>query len=212
MFNWAIGQGIELASNPVSGTNKPREPLSRDRVLKDEELAKVWHAAGDGEFGDIVRLLILTGSRREEIGGLCWDEVDLTRAVITLGPERTKNYRPFTMPLAPAAVEILSRQPRLGSWVFGPGGQRRYASWSNPKVALDARAALQHPWRIHDIRRSVATGMAELGVLPHVIEAALNHVTGSRSAISRIYNRAPYADEMREALERWAEHVEAIAN
>jgi integrase len=172
----------------------------------------VWDAAGDGEFGDIIRLLVLTGARREEIGGLRWDEIDLAQAVITLGPERTKNSRPFTLPLAPAAVEILSRQPRLGSWVFGPGGQRRYASWSNPKVALDARAGVQHPYRLHDIRRSVATRMAELGVLPHVIEAVLNHVSGHRAGVAGIYNRATYAKETREALERWANHVETITN
>ena len=138
----------------------------------------MWRALPAGEFGDITRLLILTGQRREEIGGLRWDEIDLAQAVIVLGPERTKNSRPHTIPLASAATEILSRQPRLGSWVFGPGGQRRYASWSNPKVALDARAGLPHPCRIHDIRRTVATRMAELGILPHVIEAVLNHVSG----------------------------------
>jgi len=210
LFNWAIGQGFELPSNPVSGSNKPPEPPSRERVLSDNELARVWRALPAGEFGDIVRLLILTGQRREEIGGLQWDEIDLARTVIVLGPERTKNSRPHTIPLAPTAVEILSRQPRLGSWVFGPGGQRRYASWSNPKVALDARAQLQHPYRLHDIRRSVATGMANLGVLPHVIEAVLNHVSGHRAGVAGIYNRATYAKEMRDALERWAEHVEAI--
>jgi integrase len=210
MFNWAIGQGIELASNPVSGTNKPSEPPSRARVLGDAELAKVWHALPADAFGDIIRLLILTGSRREEIGGPRWDEVDLARGTITLPPARTKNSREHVVPLAPVAIEILSRRPRLGNWVFGPGGQRRYASWSDPKVALDARAEIAD-WRIHDLRRSVATGMATLGVLPHVIEQCLNHVTGTRSAISRVYNRATYLDEVRTALERWAGHVAELA-
>jgi integrase len=211
MFNWAIGQGVELASNPVTGTNKPSEPPSRERVLSDDELRRVWHALPADEFGDIIRLLVLTGARREEIGGLQWSEVDLAGATITLPPARTKNGRAFTLPLAPMAVEILSRQPRIGAWVFGPGGQRRYASWSNPKLALDAKAGLAAKYRIHDIRRSVATGMAErLGILPHVIEACLNHVTGTRSAISRVYNRATYTREMQEALERWAGHVDGL--
>jgi integrase len=201
-FNWAIREGYEIPSNPVAGTNRPPEPPSRSRVLTDAELAQLWHALPEGPFGDIIRLLILTGQRREEIGGLRWDEVG--PAELTLPPERTKNRRTHTIPLAPTAAAILARQARLGQWVFGPGGSRRYATWTHPKAALPALAA---PWRIHDIRRSVATGMAELGVLPHVIEAVLNHVSGSRAGVAGIYNRARYSEEMRTALERWSEHV-----
>ena len=98
-------------------------------------------------------------------------------------------------------------QPRRGPFVFGNG--RRYANWSDPKAALDARAGLTG-WRLHDLRRTAATRMAELGTLPHVIEAILNHVSGHRAGVAGIYNRATYANEMREALERWGDHIGAI--
>ena len=123
-FNWAIREGYEIPANPVSGTNRPVEPPSRARVLGDAELAQLWRALPESAFGDIIQLLILTGQRREEIGGLRWDEVDLARATLTFGPERTKNRRVHELPLSPAALAILARQPRLGLWVFGPGGQR----------------------------------------------------------------------------------------
>jgi integrase len=206
-FNWAIREGYEIPANPVAGTNRPMEPPSRSRVLSDPELAQLWRALPEGPFGDIIRLLILTGQRREEIGGLRWDEVDLAQATITLGPERTKNRRIHTIPLAPLALAVLAKQGQLGPWVFGPGGQRHYASWAHPKAALPALAA---PWRIHDLRRSCATGLANLGTLPHIIEAVLNHVSGHKAGVAGIYNRARYAGEMREALDRWSEHISEL--
>src|SRR5262249_34205525 len=148
------------------------------RVLTDGELATLWTALPRDQFGDIVRLLVLTAQRREEIGGLRWDEIDLARTVIVLGSERTKNRRPHELPLSPTAVAILSAQPRVGPWVFGPNGQRRFANWSDPKARLPA---LNAGWRLHDLRRTAATRMAELGTLPHVIEAILNHVSGHRA-------------------------------
>ena len=150
--------------------------------------------------------MILTAQRREEIGGLRWDEIDFGRGLIVLGPERTKNRRPHELPLPPKAKAILERQPRQWPWVFG-NPRRSFTNWGDPKGKLPALAA---PWRLHDLRRTTATGMAELGTLPHVIEAVLNHVSGHRAGVAGIYNRATYAKEMREALERWADHVEAI--
>ena len=206
MFTWAIRQGYEIASNPVSGTNVPAEPTSRARVLSDGELAELWSALGPDQFGDILRLLVLTAQRREEIGALRWEEIDFVRGVIVLGPERTKNKRQHEVPLAPRAKAILARQPRQWPWVFG-NARRSYTNWGEPKSRLPGLTA---PWRLHDLRRTAATGMAELGTLPHVIEAVLNHVGGHRAGVAGIYNRATYAKEMREALERWAKHVEAI--
>jgi integrase len=207
MFNWAIREGYEIPANPVAGTNRPSEPPSRSRVLADGELAKLWSALGEDQFSEIVRLLVLTAQRREEIGGLRWEEVDFARGVIVLGPERTKNRRTHELPLSGSALAILAAQPRRGPFVFGNG--RRYANWSDPKSALDARAGLTG-WRLHDLRRTAATRMAELGTLPHVIEAVLNHVSGHRAGVAGIYNRATYTKEMREALERWGNHVEEI--
>jgi integrase len=207
MFNWAIREGYEIAANPVAGTNRPTEPPSRSRVLADDELATIWASLSTNAFGDIVRLLVLTAQRREEIGGLRWEEIDLARGAMVLPPERTKNRRTHELPLSDSAMAILIRQPRRGPFVFGNG--RRYANWSDPKAALDSRTGVTG-WRLHDLRRTAATRMAELGTLPHVIEAVLNHVSGHRAGVAGIYNRATYAKEMREALERWGNHVDAI--
>ena len=206
MFTWAMREGHAIAVNPVSGTNPPPEPPSRARVLSNEELRELWLALGTDQFSDIVRLLVLTAQRREEIGGLRWTEIDLAVATIALPAERTKNRRAHIIPLSSLAGEILARQPRQWPWVFG-NARRSFTNWGDPKRGLPA---LRAPYRLHDLRRSAATGMAELGVLPHVIEALLNHVSGHRAGVAGIYNRATYAREMREALERWAEHVEGI--
>ena len=135
-----------------------------------------------------------------------WTE--LSDGIWTIPAARTKNRRAHSLPLPRAALALLP-QPNGRQWVFGIGA-RGFSGWSAAKRALDSRAKLTEPYRIHDLRRSVATGLANLGVLPHVIEAVLNHVSGARAGIAGIYNRATYAKEMREALERWAEHVEAI--
>ena len=207
-FGWAVREGL-IEINPVSGTGKAEEGESRERTLTDPELAEVWRSSGGGDFGDIVRLLILTGQRREEIGGLRWSEVDLERQVIVLPPARTKNRREHSIPLAPTALTILRARGRRGrELVFGLG-RGGFSGWSDGKEGLPA---LKKEWRLHDLRRSVATGMAELGVLPHIIEAVLNHVSGHRAGVAGIYNRARYEGEVRAALERWAVHVGRITS
>jgi len=227
-FAWAVREGL-LEINPVAGTGKADEGGSRERVLSDAELAEVWAALGEDQFGDIVRLLILTAQRREEIGGLRWSEIDFERGVIVLPPQRTKNNREHVVPLAPPAMAILKRQPRRKvdggrprDLIFGHG-QGGFSAWSDCKENLDRRllvarrdaeskAKSMDDWRLHDLRRTGATVMADrLGVLPHIIEAVLNHVSGHRAGVAGVYNRARYEDEMRAALGRWADHVMAIA-
>ena len=190
----------------MQGTGKADEGNSRDRVLTQEELRKLWHSLGDGHFADIVRLLLLTGQRRTEIGGLTWPEVDLERKLIVLAPERTKNRRRHEVPLSTQALAILERQPRRNSteFVFS-----KYMGWYAAKAKLDQRARIA-PWRLHDLRRSAATYLGELGVLPHVIEQALNHVSGHKRGVAGIYNRSKMIDAVREGLQKWADHVEAI--
>jgi integrase len=206
-FAWCISEGFLEPPGPVAGTDKATEG-SRDRVLTDPELAAIWRALGPGDYGDIVRLLILTGQRREEIGALRWSEVDLDRGLLVLPASRTKNNRQHEVPLAPMARGILTARSRSDGAVFGRNGA---GGWSMRKATLDQRLDAK-PWRVHDIRRTVATGMAELGVPPHIIEAVLNHVSGHKAGVAGVYNRARYADEMRIALERWAEHVEAVTS
>src|SRR5262249_2716513 len=171
-------------------------------------LRKLWLALPSSHFGDVLRLLTLTGQRRDEIGKLQWSEVDLGRKLITLPPARTKNSRQHELPLSHQAVAILARQPRhnTSDYLFG---KRGFNDWGYAKQQLDQRAGIA-PYRLHDLRRSCATGMAELGVQPHIIEAVLNHVSGHKGGVAGIYNRAKYSEEMRAALQRWADHVEAL--
>jgi integrase len=212
MFGWAMGEGL-VDANPVLGTNKPAEDVSRDHVLLDAELVAIWRACRDDDYGRIVRLLILTGQRREEVGAIGRHEVDFDGALWLLPKERSKNRREHEIPLSPQAVEILrsipAREGRALLFGMGKGG---YSGWTLAKEALERRiaeaGAQVRPWRLHDLRRTVATGMAErLGVLPHVVEAVLNHVSGHKSGVAGIYNRATYRAEKRQALDAWAEHV-----
>ena len=220
-FSWAIGEGLADAT-PVTGTNKATAEISRDRVLTDSELAAIWREAGIGDYAAIVRLLILTGQRREEVGGMLWSEIDATGgasavgAVWHIGAGRTKNGLPHDVPLEKAALAVLGGIERRAGrdLVFGTG-EGPYQGWSRAKGALDGRiaAALRMPpapWRLHDIRRTVATRLADLGVLPHVVEAVLNHVSGHKAGIAGVYNRASYANEKRHALDMWNEHVERL--
>jgi integrase len=228
-FAWAITEGL-IETNPVSGTAKANGIRSRDRVLTEAELAEVWTTLEIGQFGDIMQLLVLTGQRRNEIGGLRWSEVDFERGLIVLQPERTKNKRSHELPLSNAAQAILERQRRRKNddnsprdLVFGRD-QGGFSGWSVAKGRLDQhllaarrevdpKAKPMLDWRLHDLRRTAATVMADkLGVLPHIVEAVLNHVSGHKGGVAGIYNRARYEAEMREALERWGEHVEAITS
>ena len=184
-------------------------------MLTDHELVAIWDALGTTNYGDIVRLLALTGQRRDEIGGLRWSEVNLDKAVISLPSERTKNGKPHDIPLSAAALDILKNRPRLAGreYVFGANG---FAGWSNCKRELDARIAGKNAipaWRLHDLRRTLSTRMHdELGIAPHIVEAVLNHVSGHKGGVAGVYNRAAYAKEKAIALARWAEHLMAIVS
>lgn len=205
-FTWATREGLAEA-NPVVATNTAIEYKERDRVLTDAELRAVWNALPDNQFGAIVKLLALTGQRRDEIAALRWAEIDLERRLIALPGERTKNGLPHDVPLSAAAIAILQAQPVRAdrALVFGEG-QGGYQGWSKSKAALDTVAKIA-PWRLHDLRRTAATNMGELGALPHVIEAALNHKSGHKRGVAGTYNKAIYATEKREALDKLAKHV-----
>jgi integrase len=222
-FNWAVREGL-LDVNPVASTARADERGSRDRVLTQAELAEIWAALPQGDFGEIVRLLLLTGQRREEIGALKWTEIDLDRGLIVLPPGRTKNLRQHEVPLSAQARAIIERRPKRKGrdFIFGIG-EAGFSGWSKSKERLDQalfakrkaadrRAKPLPSWRLHDLRRTAATQMAELGVLPHVVEQALNHVSGHKAGVAGIYNRARYEGEMREALQRWADWVEQITS
>lgn|SRR6266516_4661813 len=206
-FSWLIREGV-LDANPVNDTNVQAE-RSRDRVLSEFELAAIWNNLTGHDYADVVRLLMLTGQRPGEIGGLLWSEV-LDEQII-LPAERTKNKRLHTVPLSDLARAILAKRERTRDLVFG-FGQGGFNGWHKAKEALEVRIAKQTgrplaSWIHHDIRRSVATHMAEIGVAPHIIEAVLNHVSGHKAGVAGIYNRSTYDREKRIALDLWAEHL-----
>jgi integrase len=220
MCRWAVSRGIILAS-PCDGIDRPSAEKSRDRVLDTDELRLVWRAADDlgFPFGPILKLLILTGQRRSEVGGMEWRELDFDRAIWTIPAARSKNKRAHTLPLSPQAVEIIKGLPRFSGskFVFSPGvtapsGFSRAKTRADRLIANASCGEPISPWILHDIRRSVASGMAALGVNLPVIERCLNHVSGSFAGIVGVYQRHDFADEMRAAMERWGRHVASIAS
>jgi integrase len=209
-FSWTIAEGLlGNGANPVAGSHRPKDSAARDRVLDDSELVAVWKACSDNQFGRIVRLLILLGARRQEIGGMTWDEIELEGGTWTLPKERSKNRRSHTLSLPPAALEILKSVPRTSrEHVFGDRASTGFVGWSYAKTELDRRLGdTVKPWHLHDIRRTVATRMADIGIEPHVIEICLNHHGGHRAGVAGIYNRSNYANAMKTALARWDAHV-----
>jgi integrase len=206
-YQWAVKRG-SLAVNPFMGLSLAAA-VKRERVLTDDELAAVWKAAaGPGPFNAIVRMLILTGQRRGEVAGMTWDE--LAPSTWTIPGVRTKNGVAHFVPLSPQAQAILRVCPQLDdSALVFPGLRGPFNGFGKAKGALD-RAGGVNDWRLHDLRRTVATGLQRLGVRLEVTEAVLNHVSGSRGGIVGVYQRHDWADEKRAALNAWGEHVDAI--
>ncbi len=215
-FSWAIREGM-VESNPVIGTNDPASHIdARDRVLTEAELRAVWTACAADDFGRIIPLLMLTAGRRDEIGGLQWSELNLERGLLSIPGARTKNHHALNLTLPALAVSILRSAPQREGrdYVFGTRGGA-FCAWSYSSLTLnrrivDQRGAAIAGWRIHDIRRTVATGMAEIGIAPHVIEAILNHRGGHKAGVAGIYNRATYETKIKGALAIWAEHLTGI--
>src|SRR5215470_3902825 len=211
LYSWAMGQGL-VETNPVVGTNRPKAPPPRDRVLADAELAAIWREAGDDDFARIIRLLILLGQRRTEVGGMQEQELDLERGTWILPAKRTKNGHAHTLPLPPLALDIIRSAPRIigRDYLFGARADGS-TSWDRPKQLLDARLGDQvKPWVLHDLRRSTVTKMADIGIAPHIIEQILNHRSGHRSGVGGIYNRSSYEREVHNALAMWNDHVRSL--
>jgi integrase len=218
LFTWAIKQGLADV-NPVAGTGKVEE-RPRERVLSLDELREVWRATeGPGSYNAAVRLLLLLGQRKGEIGALMWSELALDKALWSIPSSKTKNARAHAVPLSTQAAEILEAQPKLGAYVFGADGSGPFSGWSRCKRRLDARilaarrevdpqAKAMLPWTLHDLRRSLATHVAEQGIAPpHVIEMLLNHVSGHKSGVAGVYDRSTHAVEKARAVQAWADHV-----
>ncbi len=223
-FNWCIERDV-LEQSPCQGVKRPCDERSRERILSDDELRLFWKAASamSYPFGPALQLLCLTGQRRSEVGGMTFAELAEPH-LWQLTAARTKNGSAHSVPLVPAAEAILQACPRIdgSEFVFTRNGRTAISGWSKAKRNLDkamlALAQLENPdaaidpWGIHDLRRTVASNMARLGIQLPVIEKVLNHQSGSFAGIVATYQRHSYADEKRHALQAWADSVERLVS
>ncbi len=207
LFNWALERDL-IKFSPVAGIKAPGREERRERVLNDEEIRKIWKATGEMSpaFGMMLRFLLLTGQRREEVGLMKWSDFDRGKAIWTIPRERTKGDRAHEVPLTPSALTVLDAMPRLGDLIFTTTGDRPLGSWTKAKAKADKLSGVSE-WRIHDLRRTAATNMARAGVPRLVISQVLNHVEGG---VTHIYDRASYIEEKRSALSRWADALQMI--
>ncbi len=221
LFRWAVSRG-DIDRSPMEGMETPPAVKARDRWLSDSELGRVWNQAYKTHhcFGPIVRLLIVTGQRREEVASLSWEELDQPELMWTLPGNRAKNGEPNRIPLNALAVAVLDgvaggeKWPRRGK-VFPTSTGGGFTGYHKGKEKLDRLVSEDGgdpiaPWRLHDLRRTLATGFQRLGVRFEVTEAVLNHVGGSRAGVAGIYQRHDWKAEKREALDLWNDHVVSI--
>jgi len=212
-FAWLVARDA-LTFSPVTGVERPHKEKIRSRVLTDDELRVLWLACGhEGASGEAIRLMTLTGARRGEVGEMSRREVDQDHQLWNLPAERTKNGRPHTIPLSTQAWTLIEARPRFAGcdFVFAIDGKRAVNNWDEVKHRISAKAGIAaEGWRLHDLRRTAASGMQKLGVPVPVIEKALNHVSGTFRGIVGVYQTHDYADEVRIALQRWADRVEEI--
>jgi integrase len=214
-FNWCVARDI-LAASPCAGVKPPTAERSRDRVLTDDELRLVWAAAEKlgGTFGPLVKLLALTGQRRDEVARIKFEEINFDARLWTLPPARTKNNQPHEVPLSKPALAVLQRLPRTVESPFvltTNGGASPASGYSKNKRRLDALLPADMPsWRLHDLRRTAASGMARLSINLPVIEKVLNHASGSFAGIVGVYQRHSFAEEKARALETWGNFVAAL--
>jgi integrase len=207
---WCVGRAV-LDQSPAEGVPLPAKEVARDRVLDDEELARVILAARQigGAYGGIVEFLALTGQRREEVAQVQWEELDLARRIWTIPKSRTKNAKAHVVHLSEQALAAVKRANRGGPLVFSLLGTKPFREFSRAKRELDQLSGVTG-WRVHDLRRTCVSGMARLGVAPHVADKILNHQAGTISGVAAVYQRHEFLAERRAALELWATHISRI--
>jgi integrase len=225
LFRWLV-QHRKVRSNPCLGVERPGAPPARERALSGAEVRWFWRACEKigPPYGGLLQLLLLTGARLGEVTGMRRGELSEDGAAWTIPGERAKNHRPNLLPLPPLARDIIAAALRVeGEFVFSTNGARSLTGFSRAKADLDeamlaeakkerGKDATVPPWRIHDLRRTCATGMHALGIPPHIVEAVLNHVSGAKAGVAGVYNVAQYRPEKKAALERWAAHVAGVVS
>jgi len=221
-FSWALDRHY-CEVNPVLGIRRRGGNASRDRVLTPGELADIWLSCEKTDYGRIVKLLLLTGARRNEIANLLWSEINFEKREIELPAERTKNGYPHAVAISDQVLEILqSVIPIQGrDFVFGEGAAG-FQGWSKAKAALDARINKRRAergekpiaeWVLHDLRRTLVTEMNERKIAPpHIVEACVNHISGHKASVAGVYNRALYSEEKRAAFDAWSRHIKTLVD
>jgi len=213
LFNWAISRDL-VDTNPTAGVRHRVKEVARDRVLDDDELVRFW-AACDAmglPFGPLFQLLLLTAQRRDEVGGMRWSELDLERRIWTVPGERTKNDKVHMVHLSDLAIEIIEQLPQIGDsdLVFTTNEKTPVSGFSKAKSRVDKLMGDPSEWILHDLRRTAASGVARLGVAPHVVDKILNHTAGTIRGVAAVYNRFEYLPERKAALEAWGRFVETL--
>lgn len=237
-FSWCVERDM-LKTSPMTGIKPPTQERARDRVLTKDETFAFWRATrrGHAPFDWIFRIMLLTGARESEVAGMAWAEVDLESATWTLPAARSKNGRENVVPLPGEAVAILQQAWKQRCQKLKPGPlvfpsrdseERPPSGFSKAKARLDRRMlrtlkalarkrggdpeeVVLPPWRLHDLRRTAASGMAELGIAVHVVERLLNHVSGTFRGVVSVYQKYDYAREKREAVEAWERHLLSLS-
>jgi integrase len=206
-FRWRVGRAL-LDHSPANGIPQPAKEVARDRVLNDDELGSVIKAARKigRAYGGIVEFLALTGQRREEVAQATWDEFDLEQRLWSLPNHRTKNGKAHIVHLSDEALAVLRQTPKRGHFVFSDSGTKPFQALSWGKRELDRLSGVKD-WCLHDLRRTCVSGMARLGVAPHVADKILNHQAGTISGVAAVYQRHDFMAERKDALQRWGSHV-----
>jgi integrase len=209
-LRWCVGRAV-LDRSPAEGVPMPAKEIARDRILSDDELARVIIATRKigGPYGGIVELLALTGQRREEVARSSWEEMDFESLTWTLPSDRTKNGKPHIVHLSDPAIAVLDGMKKENKYIFSTTGQTPFQAFSTAKRELDKVSGVTG-WRLHDLRRTCVSGMARLGVPPHVADKILNHQAGTISGVAAVYQRHNFLAERREALNSWGNHVAQI--
>lgn len=221
MLSWAVDEAL-IEKNPAASVKMPAQKVERERALSDEEIRPFWLAcdAVGWPFGPLAQLLLLTAQRRDELANATWSEFNLEAQTWTLPGDRTKNGRSHIVHVTGLALEILDGLPRIASktgWVFttGLGGDNPVSGFGRGRERIaaamaDVSGAEVAPFTLHDLRRSAATGMAALGIAPHVVDKILNHSSGKITGVAKIYNRFEYLGERKAGFDSWARHVESL--
>jgi integrase len=212
LFNWLCERDA-IAASPCAGVKPPAKERARDRVLTDDEIKRLWAACDviGGRIGACAKLLLLTGQRLGEVCGMRRSEI--TGDTWVLPPERVKNKRRHDVPLSRQVFDLIENVPVIAGdedFVFTSGASQRLGNMSHTKAAIDGFMKPDAPWVLHDLRRTAASGMAALGVRLPTIEKCLNHQSGTFKGVLAVYQRHDFAAEKRDALQRWADHVDAV--